>query len=676
MSFRVWSRIALALGIVLPSSVFSASAQSAADPAVPPSPFSAPSISVDEVKVGQKGYGVTVFQGTTPERFEVEVVGVMRNLAPGLSYVLVKLTGHGLEKSGVAAGMSGSPVYLDDRLLGAVAFGWPFSNEAVGGVTPIAAMRRIGSLPGGDPAGAPAAENLATGRPVVPFADLLARRIPPDLLSAELASLSARFSPEGTGVAGAVVWSASGFGERSLAALRQGFGPTALALAGRADGVAATQTPGSAVPALGVKDLMPGGAVSGVILDGDFRLGATGTVTDREGDSLLAFGHAFLGSGPVSIPMAPAEVVTILSNQYNSFKIANVGPIVGAVDQDRRSGIQGRIGAVAPMFPIVVKIRGEREHEYRMRIADVPDLVAGMVGTAALASLEAASRTAGGQSLDLSARFSIAGHGDLTLVQSFDGDGSTNEAVGYLLSIASYLAQNDLERIRIEGVEITFDQASAPRGLTIEGAHAERTVVRPGERVRMHVDLRAFRGAGSRRAIDLVLPKDLGPGRYSVWVGDGASIDAARLQLEPAKPETLAQALALLGSFHTRRELAAIVSMPRPGVVAGGATMPHLPGSVRSLWGAGGAGIGTPFSGAVVARAALPLESPASGLVRIELEVRAPGGAPAESVPGADETGSTTESTEIAAVAPQVPADAPQPANPSAYPQESRERDR
>lgn len=667
MSFRVWYRFALAI-VLLPSAL--AAATPAAE--IPASPFTTPSISIDEVRIGQKGYGVTVFQGTALERFDVEVVGVMRNLAPGLSYVLVKLTGHGLEKSGVAAGMSGSPVYLDDRLLGAVAFGWPFSNEAVGGVTPIAAMRKLGDAEGGGPAGSKASESLATGKPIVPLPELLARRIPPDLLSRELASLSARFSPEGTGAQGAVVWSASGFGERSVAALRQGFGSTALALAGRADG-AATGTPGSG-PALGPADLVPGGAVSGVILDGDFRLGATGTVTDRGGDSLLAFGHAFLGAGPVSIPMAPAEVVTILSNQYNSFKIANIGPIVGAVEQDRRSGIQGRIGAAAPMFPIVVKVHGEREREYHMRIADVPDLVPGMVGTAALASLEAASRTAGGQSLDLTARISIAGQGELALAQSFDGDNSTNEAVGYLLSIASYLAQNDLERIHIDGIEIEFDQASAPRGLSVDGAHVERTVVRPGDRVRLQVDLRAFRGATSRRVLDVVLPKDLGPGRYSVWVGDGASIDAARLQLEPANPETLPQALALLGSFHTRRELAAIVSLPQPGVVAGGATMPQLPGSVRSLWGAGGAGIGTPFSGAVIARAALRLDAPASGLVKIDFEVRAPGSSPPEPDPGAvDPAGG-----EIAVVPPAdrpATVGTPTSAN-TAQPQESRERDR
>ncbi len=344
MNPTIWCRTAFALlCCALPFSSPAAGAPSL-------SPFDTPSISVDEVRVGQKGYGITVFQGTVPERFEVEVVGVMRNLAPGLSFVLVKLTGHGLEKSGVAAGMSGSPVYFDGRLLGAVAFGWPFSNEAVGGVTPIAAMRKVGEggeAPGGDTAGA----NLSSGRPIVPLADLLARRIPSDLLATELAAASARFSAEGAEGKGALVWSASGFGERSLSTLRQGFGSTALVLAGRADGAGGAGD-GAGGPVLGIADLVPGGAVSGVILDGDFRLGATGTVTDRGGDSLLAFGHAFLGAGPVLIPMAPAEVVTILSNQYNSFKIANIGPIVGAIEQDRRSGIAGRMGAVAPMFPL------------------------------------------------------------------------------------------------------------------------------------------------------------------------------------------------------------------------------------------------------------------------------------------------------------------------------------
>ncbi len=636
MSTR-WSRSsALALGMFL----MALTSMGAPAPATPPrGPYTAPWISVDEVKVGQRGYGITVFQGTKPERFEVEIVGVMRNLAPGLSYVLVKLTGHDLERSGISAGMSGSPVYFDDRLLGAVSFGWPFSNDAVGGVTPIEAMRKLGEDPG--------KSALAIGTPVVPLSDLVARRIPSDLLARELSALSALSHPEGAGAPGAVVWTASGFGERSLAALRLGFGPVPIALAGRAE---SAPTQGQGGPSLGVDDLRPGGAVSGVILDGDFRLGVTGTVTDRGGDSLLAFGHNFLGIGKVSIPMAPAEVVTVLSNQYNSFKIANVGPVVGAVVEDRRTGIEGRIGATAPTFPVVVKLHGEREHEYHMRIADVPELVAGMVGTAALASLEAASRTAGGQSLDLAARFRLAGRGDLSIAQSFDGDNAANEAISYLLSIASYLAQNDLERLRIEGVEIEFDQVSAPRSLSIEGAHAERTVVRPGETIRVAVDLRAFRGEKSRRTLDLAVPTDLSAGRYSVWVGDGASVDAARLQLEPANPENVTQALELLGSFHSRRELAAIVAAPGPGIVAGGRAMPQLPGSVRSLWGAGGPGLGQPISNVVVARASQPLPAPASGIVRLDFEVRRENGMPGESPDGTAPDGGEG----IAALAPST----------------------
>ncbi|HXU44270.1 MAG TPA: SpoIVB peptidase S55 domain-containing protein [Thermoanaerobaculia bacterium] len=584
----------------------------AARPAKPPAAapareradsFEAASISVDEVHPGQKGYGLTVFSGAAPERFEVEVVGVMRNVAPGRSYILVKLTGHDLETSGVAAGMSGSPVYLDGRLAGAVAFGWPFSHEAIAGVTPIASMRGMLGVAEG-PGSAP-----VSARPLVALPDLLAGRIPGDLLARELHGLAERFAPEGAGAPGALVWSTSGFGERSLGMLRAALGPVGP----------------SGQATLGAEALAPGGGVSAVLIDGDLRLAATGTVTDRGGDGLLAFGHPFLGFGKIAIPMAAAEVVTVLSNAYNSFKIANFGPVIGAVVEDRQSGIEGRIGAPAPMFPIAIKVHGERAGEYHMRIADVPVLVSSLVGTAALGGLDSASRGGGAQTLDLAARFQLAGHDDLLVEQSFDGDNATGEAVGYLLAVSSYLAQNEIEKVEIRGVTVDFMQESEPHGATIVAVHPERTRVGPGDRVRLKVDLKALRGPVFRREIALDIPRDLGPGHYTVWVGDGASVDAVRLQIAPRAPETLAGALDLLGSFHSRRELRALASLGRPGLAASGEPMPQLPGSVRSLWSGASPSLGAPLSAVVAAEAGERLDQPISGLEKVEIEVRRKG---------------------------------------------------
>src|SRR5436305_11140784 len=194
-------------------------ATAAAPPSPKPDPASAasvfagaqPTIPLAEVKKGQRGYGLSVFSGTEPERFEVEVVGVMRNLRPNISYILARLTGKGLEKSGVAAGMSGSPVFLDGRLAGAVAFSWPFSNEAIAGITPIDSMRTLSTfrpLP-------------VTPPPPVNLSDLQSGKVTAEVLAAQLSRLQPRFD---NGAVPAVQWATSGFGDRSLGMLRQALG--------------------------------------------------------------------------------------------------------------------------------------------------------------------------------------------------------------------------------------------------------------------------------------------------------------------------------------------------------------------------------------------------------------------------------------------------------------------
>jgi hypothetical protein len=555
-----------------------------------------PTISIAEIQRGQRGYGLSVFTGTEPERFDVEVLGVMRNFSPGVSYILARLTGNGLEKSGVAGGMSGSPVFLDGRLAGAVAFSWPFTNEAIAGITPIESMRQLSGL---------TPLPLAPPPPPVPLADLLAGRVPPDLLTTQLARLQPRLVE---GASSAVQWSASGFGERSQGLLRQALG--SVASGGKAE-------PGS-VP----DDLAPGKAVAVLLVDGDFQLAAYGTVTDRYGDQVLAFGHPFLGLGPVRVPMATSEVLTVLSSQNASFKISNSGTIVGAFEQDRKTGIQGRIGAQAPMVPMVVRVNGERRREFRMRLAELPQFMPLLVGSTVLAGLESASYTSGSQSLDMQARLRLRSYGDLEIRQSFDGDNAGVEAAAFLLSIVAYLSQNTLEQVSLEEVEVELEQSPQPRFATLVGANASRTLVRPGDRVALNLDLVAYRGERFRHSLSLDLPEDLPAGRYSLLVGDGASVDAARLAMEPAEPVSFPQALELLRTFHSRRDLMVLGVYGGAGLSVAGEVMPRLPGSVRSLWGAAASGSATVLRTTVAQERREALDVPVQGLVRIDLEVR------------------------------------------------------
>lgn len=564
-------------------------------------PSALPIIGVDEVRAGQKGYGLSVFAGTEPERFDVEVVGVMRNASPELSYILARLNGKGLERSGVASGMSGSPVFIDGKLAGAVAFSWPFSHEAIAGIMPIESMRKLSTLGAGG-------VRFTPPPPPVDLADLRAGRIPKDLLQRELSRLQPKVAMDGRA---GVQWAISGFGEQSQALLRSALGSAAPA---------GQVSEGKDGP----KDVVLGGAVAAVLADGDFRMAAIGTVTDRYDDQVLAFGHPFLGLGPIRVPMATAEVVTVLSNSYSSFKISNLGQTIGAFEQDRQAGIQGRIGQTAPMTPVTVRIAGvgNKTREYHARIADVPMFTPMLIGSSVLAGLDSASYTAGSQSIDLDARFRLRGHGDLRIRQSFDGDSAGTDVAGFVLSVAAYLVQNSLESVSFEEIEIEVSQSEQPRAATLIGANANRTVVRPGETVGLSLDLVAWRGERFRRSMEVTLPEDLPAGRYSLIVGDGSSVDAARMALEPAAPVTFAQALEFLRSLHSRRELMVIGVYNGPGLAVAGEVMPRLPGSVRSLWSAAASGSATPLRVTIAQEHREDVDVPVDGAVRIDLDVR------------------------------------------------------
>ena len=615
---------------------------------------------VEEIERGQTGYGLTVFAGQEPERFDVEVLGVLRNADPKASYVLARLSGHGLEESGVSQGMSGSPVFIDDRLVGAVAFAWPFATEAIAGITPIEAMRTIGELPSGIPPDpVPVAPD---GVPVVPKAapeetadvqpegraaggleELLgssdlggvlpvlagAEAAPPALpglpdpragapggaaaltpekiLERALGSLRPRVSGAAPGARSAVGWVTRGFGDRSRELLA-----SALGVAAPAGGTAG----GDRAP------LAAGGPVAAVLVDGDLQLAATGTVTERHGDEILAFGHSFLGLGPLSVPMASSEILTVLPSRLTSFKISNLGPVVGAFEQDAQTGVRGRMGLEAPMIPYTLRVSGLREREFRMRLATLPQLVPALVAVATVGGLDAATFTGGPQGIDLDATFTLKEWGELSMRQSFDGIGAANTAAAYLVALSAFLTQNSFQRVEIEGIDIGLVQTTRPRLATLVAAHADRTVVRPGQTVRLSLEFKGYRGATFRRGAEVEIPDDLPAGELFMLVGDGASADAARLAIEPAPPVSFAQALGMLRSFHSNKELVVLQVIRDRGVAVAGRALPRLPGSVQSIWKAAASGSSTHLALAVSQTEVGELPFPARGLVRIDLEVR------------------------------------------------------
>ncbi|MDH4066975.1 MAG: hypothetical protein OEW19_21450, partial [Acidobacteriota bacterium] len=539
----------------------------------------------------------------------------LENTSPRRNTILARLAGGPLAESGVIAGMSGSPVYVDGKLLGAVSFGWPFAHEAIAGITPAELMRSMLDQPQEVAAAAVMADDWS-------FSGLVKGELTETDLRRSLATLH----PAGIGEAAAAIqWASVGFGTRVRDLLAEEVGA-----------VASAGSQGSAAIG-GSAALEPGSAVAAVLVDGDLRLAATGTVTDRSGEAVLAFGHPFLGLGPLEIPMASAEILTVMSSQWSSFKVANLGPVVGAIDFDYLTGIRGALGKVAATIPMTVRLGGDVEGQVRVSLAKIPTLTPTLAAISLLGSLSAVTESVGAQSLDLRLRFDLGDDGSLFIDQSFDGTDSGLAAAIHVFGMASYLLRNRLAAIDIEAIEIDLVSHREPRSLTLVGAHPSRTVVRPGDALRLNVDLAGYRNGKQRRVIELAVPSDLAAGRYMLLVGDGQSIDAVRLAVEQFEPMTFRQALGFLNSLHSTRELRVLGIVEGPGLSVAGEVLPDLPGSIRSLWSASGAGGAKPLRMAVAEEAGIRLDEPVEGLLRVDLEVKKGEPVGGEPGPGAEQ---------------------------------------
>ena len=566
----------------------------------------APTMPVEQVERGQTGYGLSVFEGSDPERFEVEVLGVMRETSPGRSMILARLSGQGLEETGVIAGMSGSPVYLDDRLVGAVAFAWPFSNGAVGGITPIDSMLELAGAELGDPVGGRSAPALSPMELRVLDAD-------GEVLARELA----RFAPVlPEDARSGLVWNLTGFGPTSRAFIR-----SALPNLART-GVAPSGTSAAGGPS--PDDLSPGSAVAGVLVDGDLKLAVTGTVTERIGDEVFAFGHPFLGQGPIRLPMAHAEIITVLSSQMVSFKIANIGPVIGSFGVDRSSGVHGVVGRMVETIPLRVSVAGLGRNDFEMRLADVPAYIPALVATSGLGALDSTSRSLGAQGLDVVARWTLAGHEPIETELSFDGANAGFGAVAFLFMMTNYLVNNPVEEARLVDVSVDLVQHPGPRTVRIVGGFADRTVAAPGERVEVTLEMLPYEGEPYKETFPVDLPEDLAEGTYTLIVGDGVTIDSVRQTVEQVVPEDFEQSLALIRRFKSNRDLVTLGLAPSWGLSLSGRVLPQLPSSVRGLWTGVTPGVATELGLAVVQEETRRSELPLAGGVRMDIRVERP----------------------------------------------------
>ena len=588
-----------------------------------------PTVSFSELQRGQKGYGLTVFAGQEPERFEVEVIGVQQsNDVAGLDYLITRLSGHGLEKSGVAAGMSGSPVYFDGRLAGAVAFTFHFASEPIAGITPIAAMRAI---PGGErqiaaaapPAGGGGLPETAPvpaatlGLPRVALQDLLAERSNRAAFDQVLELLApGSTGPGASGGRSTLSFTASGFGGAARRLLEGRLGPLqplAGLAGGRATGAASAARPVGA-----------GDSVALVMVRGDLGIAAVGTLTDRVGEQVVAFGHRIFGGsggiGPLRFPMAEADVVTVMPGLQESFKIANVGPLIGSFLEDRGAGSRGVVGPIWPMTPLAVKIypaAGGPPRDYHLEVASDP-LFRGFLMTLSLVgAISSAGRDQGAQNIDLDVTYHLKGQAPVRGRHSYAGGQAAYDAAFKVMEYATYFAFNDFAPVDIDRVEVELRMYEEERRSKVLAAWPDRRTVAPGETLGLTVELEDYRGTRWRQRTDFAIPANVS-GRFYILIGDGRTTDTAYAQVEKVEPKTLAQGLELLRRARSSRELHLFGLEQGAGITFGGRALPDLPASQRALLGGAAE---APLAFRIAGEKIVPLERPATGMVRIDLEV-------------------------------------------------------
>jgi hypothetical protein len=508
--------------------------------------------------------------------------------------------------------MSGSPIYVNGRLIGALAYGWPFSREPICGITPIQSMLDIRKAPAGPPVpigggAAPTAtlvDAFRDGKFQEPFAQLLRA------FHAEPATSGPAPLPLPVSLAGSI--QPGGVFARLAEAANWMVTPSG-----------ASSTPGPASPGVPEATLEPGSAVAAVLLSGDMVLAATGTVTWVDGNSVLAFGHPFLSMGPVDMPMARADILTVLPSLYRSFKFSTTGNLLGSVSQDRSTGILGSFGKPPTMVPVTIRMSSEdiSPQTFRFEVVHNSMLTPILLAVAIDNVLTTLEKRAGERTIVWKSAIQTSDrtvHWDSV----FSGLTAREEAVGSLALLTNYLMANEFRDLSIRGVEVEITHSDRLQNARIVHVEAQREKVRPGESVPVWVDLEDFRAGPRRVTMTAKVPDDAPPGPLTVFVGDGNAATAYDLALYPPDPHSLDQVLDFLARVRPPNTLNLLTYRSAPGAVVNGEPLAALPPTRAALLRDRGPGDGTPDLGYLRMQSeSVEQPVPVSGSARLNIEV-------------------------------------------------------
>jgi hypothetical protein len=524
-------------------------------------------IPVNEIHAGMHGVAYTVFQGTKPESMAVEVLGILKNAnGPKGDIILVRLSGEKVEYTGVVAGMSGSPVYLDGKLAGALAFRiGEFSKEPIAGVTPIAEMFEINAMDrsqGSSTVNAGASVQTPT-RTSGPGTESFASRDYANYLKPIEAPLVF-----------------SGFSQEAMQRFASEFARA---------GIVPVMGVGSVSESKQPEPLEPGSAISAILVRGDMDIAATCTVTYMDAHHLLACGHPLLQFGMVDLPMTKAQVLATLPSPLNAFKIVNATEPVGAFVQDRHTGILGEFGKQPEMIPVTLNIHGGAANkQFHYEVLNNANLSPLAMMATVFNALHGVNEYGEDTTYRMNGRISVNGYPDVTVQNMFaPSDGGQPAAVMAALSLGerfSGIYDNPYNVPGIRGVQLDFDLIRERRWARLEGARTDLIEARPGDEITIETVLRPYRGEVVLQQIPIHIPTSTSKGPLRILVSDGETLDRVR-RTSPllGRKMDLASTIALLNKQHVNNRVYVSLLEADPEAMVADKVMPTLPLSIMNV---------------------------------------------------------------------------------------------
>ena len=585
-------------------------------------------MNADEIRPGMIGVGRTVFEGTRVEEFKVNILGVLDNIfGARRSLILARLEGGPLANAGVIAGMSGSPVYVDGRLIGAVSYSLgAFSKEPIAGITPIAEMIDAASFGNARPAGTRVQMELPLTRENLtaalrkalawnrPFADgpgdarLEGATSVSGLAGGQLGTM---LRPIATPLA------MSGF-EPDLADLfssafqTQGFIPTGAGVAGGRAGEMPFEGP-----------LKPGDAIGIMLVDGDMQMGATGTVTHVDGDRIYAFGHPLYNLGPIQFPMTRAYVYTVLPSLFSSVKVSTTSDVIGTFSQDRPTTVAGRLGPGPAMIPITLTLETDRgpKRTFHFGVVNDPMFTPLMTYSALVNTLESYERQYGAATFKVTGSATLKNHDAITFDNLFSSNQSAMDASAYIVAPITYLMGNDREKIDINGLNLTITSAEEPKTATLERVWLDDPRPRAGRTAPLKMLLRTYRGDEVVRTLPIDIPPNV-DGALSILVSDGARLGQAEQRDTRSPQKSVDQVIKGLNTARRNNVLYVRLLGSEAGAVVNGELLSSLPPSVLAVLEADrNGGNFNPLRSATLGEWELPTEQAVTGARTLTITV-------------------------------------------------------